>query len=114
MRQENVEQLQKELAEARRRIAELEMSLYERHRVESAVRGSEERFRRLVENAHDVLWVFDLNLGYTYVSPSVKLLRGYGVEEVMKQPLEEVLTPDSVKKARELFEREKVLELTGH
>jgi PAS domain S-box-containing protein len=113
MSQESGEQLQKELLEARQRISELETALYERNRIEAAVKGSEERFRKLVENAHDVLWVFDLNLGYTYVSPSVKLLRGYTVEEAMQQRLEQVLTPESVKKARELFEREKLLEFSG-
>lgn len=114
MSNETTEHLKKELAEAHKRISELEAALYERNRVEAAVKGSEESFRRLVENAHDVLWVFDLNLGYTYVSPSVKLLRGYSVEEVMKQKLEDVLTPESVKKARTLFEREIIREFSGH
>lgn len=114
MRNEDMERLQKELSNARRRISELERSLDESSRVEDAVRGSEERYRRFIENAHDVLWVFDLNLGYTYVSPSVKLLRGYTVEEAMAQRIDQILTPESAKKAREIFEREKVLELSGH
>ena len=113
MGQETVDELRNELSAARRRIIELEAALYERSRIAEAVRGSEDRYRRLVENAHDVLWVFNLDLGYTYVSPSVKLLRGCTVEEAMTQRLDEVLTPESAKKARELFERELLLEIKG-
>jgi diguanylate cyclase (GGDEF)-like protein/PAS domain S-box-containing protein len=42
---------------------------------------------RLTNNIKDVIFVLDMNLNYTYVSPSVKTLRGYEPEEVMKQTL---------------------------
>jgi diguanylate cyclase (GGDEF)-like protein/PAS domain S-box-containing protein len=42
---------------------------------------------RLTNNIRDVIFVLDMNLNYTYVSPSVKTLRGYEPEEVMKQTL---------------------------
>ncbi len=42
---------------------------------------------RLTNNIKDVIFVLDMNLNYTYVSPSVKILRGYEPEEVMKQTL---------------------------
>ena len=103
----------KELALAKQLIAELHTSASEHKRIEEAIKGSEGRYRNLVENAHDVLWVFDLNLGYTYVSPSVKRLRGYSVEEVMKQRLDQVLTPETYKKAMEMFKREWDLEING-
>ena len=107
-------QLIEELAMAHQLNAELKNAASEHKRIEEAIKGSEERYSNLVENAHDVLWVFDLNLGYTYISPSVKRLRGYSVEEAMKQRLDQVLTPESSKKARELFERERLLEISGH
>ena len=107
-------QLIEELATAHQLNAELRNSVSEHKRIENAIKGSEGRYRNLVENAHDVLWVFDLNLGYTYISPSVKRLRGYSVEEAMKQRLDQLLTPESAKKARELFERERLLEVSGH
>lgn len=44
---------------------------------------------RLTNNIKDVIFVLDMNLNYTYVSPSVKILRGYEPEEVMKQTLYE-------------------------
>jgi two-component system, cell cycle sensor histidine kinase and response regulator CckA len=107
-------QLIEELAAVRQLNAELINSAAENKLLEETIKGSEERYRNLVERAHDVLWVFDLNLGHTYISPSVKRLRGYSVEEAMNQRLDQVLTSESAKKARELFERERLLEINGH
>jgi PAS domain S-box-containing protein len=45
----------------------------------------------------------DMNLRVTYVSPSVERLRGYSVQEVMAQRIEEVLTPASYEIATKVF-----------
>jgi PAS domain-containing protein len=64
------------------------------------LKASEERYRLLADNARDVIWVFDLKLGYTYVSPSILKLRGFTVEEALKQSIEDILTPDSYQKMK--------------
>ncbi|MCX5850193.1 MAG: EAL domain-containing protein [Deltaproteobacteria bacterium] len=51
---------------------------------------------RLTNNIHDVIFVLDMNLNYTYVSPSVKILRGYEPEEVLKQALSDAFAPSSL------------------
>ncbi len=57
---------------------------------------SEARYRALAENSHDVIWTMDISTRcFTYISPSIRLLRGYSVEEALLQPLEATLTPDS-------------------
>jgi PAS domain S-box-containing protein/putative nucleotidyltransferase with HDIG domain len=52
-----------------------------------------------------------MNLNYIYVSPSVKILRGYEQEETLKQTLAEALTPSSMDLAlrsmSEIMEMEK-------
>lgn len=57
---------------------------------------SEEQYRLISDNTVDVIWVLDPNTEkFTYVSPSVYKLRGYTPEEVLKQPMKEVMTPES-------------------
>jgi len=73
----------------------------DRKRVEKA-----EKYRLLAENVRDVIWTSDLNLHFTYMSPSVKHLRGYTAEEVMTQSLDEVLTPSSLDVALKTLQEE--------
>ena len=85
----------------------------ERNRAEEALKKSDERYRFIAENARDVIWIFDLNLGYTFVTPSVQQLRGYTVEEALKQTLDQILTPESYQKVKAVLDREFALEFSG-
>lgn len=73
---------------------------------------SERRYRLLADNVSDVIWTMDMNLRYTYVSPSVIRMRGYSAEEAMAQPLEDVLTPVSLEIATKAFNEELAVEAT--
>lgn len=53
-----------------------------------------ERYTMLTEHAADVIWTMQLDGRFTYVSPTGKDLRGYGVEELLAQPISETILPE--------------------
>jgi PAS domain S-box-containing protein len=74
---------------------------------------SEERYRLIAENTADTISVFDLDLNPIYISPSVQKQRGYTAEEAMAQSLDQVLTLESLQKAKQIFAEQLALEESG-
>jgi diguanylate cyclase (GGDEF)-like protein/PAS domain S-box-containing protein len=70
-------------------------------RQEMALKASEERFRLLAENANDVVVLFEFQpeRRWTYVSPAIQTVLGYAPEEFYQGPdiVERLLHPDDVR-----------------
>ncbi|MGA2553895.1 MAG: PAS domain S-box protein [Smithella sp.] len=73
----------------------------ERKKAEELLKKSEEQYRLLADHVKDQVWLMDMKLNITYVSPSVERLTGYSSEEIKKLPLKKLLTPESLEKALE-------------
>jgi PAS domain S-box-containing protein len=86
---------------------ELEAKVSERTReileVNKRLKMSEERFRVLVETTSDWVWEVDANGVYTYVSPKVREVLGYGPDEVLGKTPFELMPPGEAEKIGAAF-----------
>lgn len=75
------------------------IDITERRLAQEALAKSEELYRLLADHTKDQVWMMDMNLKITYVSPSVEKLTGYTADEIKKLPIDKLLAPDSVARA---------------
>ncbi len=66
---------------------------------------SEQRLRLITDNMTDFVWVVSADNRMTYVSPSVYRMLGYRPEELIGQPMEYALDPESTEFVFELQEK---------
>lgn len=66
----------------------------------AALKAGEARYRRIAENISDVVWVSDLDLKTTYVSPSVERMLGESVEAHLQKSMEEKIPSEHLKQLR--------------
>ncbi|MBN1651409.1 MAG: response regulator [Bacteroidales bacterium] len=86
------------------RLPSLLQNVYQRWLLEKqqkALQESEQHYRLLAENADDVIFTLDMDLRYTYISPSIYKLRGFTPDEVVNKHISDMLSPESYKKALE-------------
>lgn len=85
------------LRDAGRKIAQqfaMVEDITERHEAEDRLRRSEQRFRRFVENANEILYSLSPDGHFLYVSPTWTAKLGHPVDEVTGQPVSRFIHPD--------------------
>jgi len=77
-----------------------------RKQTEEALQESEKKYRQIADNTTDVIWITDMNLNVTYVSPSVERMIGESVDEHLKKNLDQKFTPQSLEQIVTVFQEE--------
>jgi PAS domain S-box-containing protein len=92
-------------AELRVSEARVRKTLTDRERAEQALGESEERYRELVENANDIVFMLDLEGNVTSINKAVEPITGYSPAELMGVNMADFLTPESTASAHGMIMR---------
>jgi PAS domain S-box-containing protein len=74
----------------------------EEHEVAEQLRASEERYRTLFQNAHDAIWVHDMDGNIVSANAAVARLTGYEVKELCQMNVKSFLSDESLNLAKDI------------
>ncbi len=75
------------------------------HNLDNNLIESEEKYRSLVENLNEILYVLDENAHISYITPNIEALSGYSIDEVIGRSFIQFVHPDDLEGRIENFRK---------
>jgi len=79
------------------------LDITEIKRKDEALQCSEEKYRELIENLNDLIYIVDLNGTIIYVSPPIESVLGYTFSDLAGKNYEHLVHPDHLDAIRQVF-----------
>jgi PAS domain S-box-containing protein len=89
----------------RRYVVAVSRDISDRKRAEAGLRESEDRYRDLIEHSEDLVCTHDLEGRLLSVNPAPARILGYGVAELLKVPMRELIAPEGRERFDEYLKR---------
>ena len=75
----------------------------EKRELEEKIRQSEERYRTIVESAHDVVWTLDAQGNFTFINSRGEELTGHKISDLIGKSFVPLIHPEDLPKVQEVF-----------
>ncbi len=81
------------------------LDITDRKLIEEELRNGEERFRNIIENASDIIYIHDLEGNYVSINQAGERIFGYTRDEALKMNMRDIAVPEHLNLVREQLER---------
>jgi PAS domain S-box-containing protein len=80
------------------------IDITERREAVNSLRESEEKYRTIIEDSHDMIWTFDVHGNFTFLNQQTTVITGYKIENVQGKSFAQYIYPDDLKIAQGAFQ----------
>ena len=61
-------------------------------------------YEQIINSMNDLVWIMDTDFNFTYMSPSIKNVLGYDVDDFVGKNITEVMSEENINKAKALYD----------
>lgn len=80
-------------------------NITEKKKSEELLKESEERYRSMIENSTDIVYMLDTQGKITYINPAAEKCSGSNKEQIIGKRFDFMLSSDEISRVRSIFER---------